>query len=114
MTWEEATVRIGIPLLVAALVALSGFLLRLWKTSNPARQERHYRQVGRHENLLTEHSGDIDGLKERARETRGQGERIARIEERMDVEFKNFRSTTGEMKLDLKELLRHARANGGK
>lgn len=97
-------------LLGAATLALGGVFLRLWKGFNPARQERHSRIMGEHTQTLASHSERIDTLDERMRDTRGHGERLASLEVKVDF----IRDDTGSMKIAVDELLRRARANGGK
>lgn len=109
MSWEEAVWKVVVALLVLALGALGKTVLNLWKGFNPGRLERHYKLMSESGKTLTQHTQRLGVLEERMQETRGQGERITRLES----DVSHIKGTTGEMRLDIKELLLLARANGG-
>lgn len=105
MNWSEAVIiYIGLP----AVLGLGAALMKLWRGYNPSRQESHYKRVHDHAQVLVEHGGKLVSLEDRMREMRGQGERIKGLE----VEVRNIKTDTGEMRLDLKELLRRVKING--
>lgn len=106
MDWAEPVARYIIPPAVLGLIVTT---MKLWKASNPTRQEEHYKKVHSHDSLLTAHGLKLDEVERRMVEGRDHGDRLTRVE----AEVRHIREDTGEMKADVKELLKHARANGG-
>ena len=102
MDWDLFVEHALLPALVVLLTGAAGFYL--------ARAERRFTQVHKHASTLTGVGMEIDQLKEYVAATKGYGERLRALE----VKVGNIETTTGEIKVDIRELLRHARkANGG-
>ena len=117
MTWEEVVWKVLVPLLVAAILSLGGVVLRLWKASNPHRQEAHFRQSHDQAQLLTGHEGRLSSCETAIREGRHYGIQIARLEVEVGHvkdEIGHVRSDTGAIKIAVDSLVRQGRANGGK
>jgi hypothetical protein len=102
MTWEGFIWKVAITLVGLALAGLGGVVLRLWKGFNPAQ----------HAQMLTDQGTRLGHCEDAIKEGRGHGERLARLEEKVQhvkEGVESVRTDTGSMKIAMDELLRRVR-----